>query len=253
MTPPPTGQRIFDGAYLRGTLFTAVNTTNAKSLIVRFEARDKNKTGFKPTDTIASLAAQGHAVLSLQTAGNDWFINPDTSGLCAVLTALAAKHPNPRLIGFSMGGYAAFRFARVLGAAWVVAVSPQYSIAPATVPWDKRYRAEGANFDPTMGDIAPHAMPGLRGVIYFDPFKLLDLRHCRMLQAQFPRVMALRLPGGGHPATKLMGVQGRIGPVIKSVAGGRDAAVAVQRLHRKLRHFAPFYRDALAQATRGRF
>ena len=65
--------------------------------------------------------------------------------------------------------------------------------------------------------------------------------------------MALRLPGGGHPATKLMGVQGRIGPVIKSVAGGRDAAVAVQRLHRKLHHTAPFYRDALAQAARGRF
>ena len=101
--------RIFDGNHLRGTLFHGDGT--GKTLIVKFESRDLQRTGFKETAPVNHFAKQGHPVLALQSAANDWFINSETTRFETALAQVAADYPSPRLIGFSMGGYAALAFA----------------------------------------------------------------------------------------------------------------------------------------------
>jgi S-formylglutathione hydrolase FrmB len=55
--------------------------------------------------------------------------------------------------GFSMGGYGAFRFARATNATYVTAISPQFSIHPDVVPFDKRYGADAAGFERDLSDL----------------------------------------------------------------------------------------------------
>lgn len=43
--------------------------------------------------------------------------------------------------GASMGGYAAIKYARLMNATTTIAMSPQYSIDPADVPFDPRYKS----------------------------------------------------------------------------------------------------------------
>ena len=64
--------------------------------------------------------------------------------------------------GSSMGGYAALRFARALRADAILALSPQYSIDPAVVPWEDRWRQDGARIAwlPALaGPLDPNVRP----------------------------------------------------------------------------------------------
>ena len=56
----------------------------------------------------------------------DWFINPDTARIEAILEKLTSHYKAAHMQGFSMGGYGAFRFARATNATYVTAISPQF-------------------------------------------------------------------------------------------------------------------------------
>ncbi|WP_137124954.1 DUF563 domain-containing protein [Roseomonas sp. HF4] len=78
--------------------------------------------------------------------------------------------------GYSMGGYAALKYGRLLCLDAALAVSPQVSIDPAEVPNDRRFHRR---FDPTL-----HAAMGVREedlapfpVVVADPWFRLDRLH----------------------------------------------------------------------------
>ncbi|MBO1076299.1 tetratricopeptide repeat protein [Roseomonas marmotae] len=104
--------------------------------------------------------------------------------------------------GYSMGGYAALKYARLLGVTRALGVCPQASISPADLPDDKRFhkfheRAAHAGMRLTR-DEAPEF-----GVMMADPYHPDDLVNARMLQ-QDGGIHWVRTPFVGHAAIWLL-------------------------------------------------
>jgi pimeloyl-ACP methyl ester carboxylesterase len=244
-----TQDLLFDGAHLRAKLYDA----DAAKLMVTFDFRQIGKTGFGDfPPKSGNFARNGFGHLCIKTRINDWFINDDTETLDRLLAALAPRYAQVNVMGFSMGGYGAFRFAKVLGAAGIVSVSPQFSIHPEAVPFDNRYRSEAGNFDLLMGDLGSRGMDKLPGVIVVDPFKSHDLRNARMIQAAFPEVRLARVAFGGHPATKVLRDMGKIGPVQREAQSLLPDPAPIVRQHRQCRSGSDFYWLQLARWATGR-
>ncbi len=240
MTPH---ERVFDGSHLRADLYAAPSDR----LVVTFDFRQHGKTDFSTDAGSDTILRTGAAHLMIRSRRNDWFINAETAALDGTLAVLGLRFVRVGLLGFSMGGYGAFRFAAALGAQTVVSVSPQLTIDPGLMPHDRRYRTEAAGFDPDIGDLARRASGTLRGVIAVDPFAVLDLDHARRLQTLFPRVRLARLAFGDHPATQVLRDTGR-GVVVRRLAVDPFPEPGpLLAEHRAARRQSPLYWTRLAK------
>ena len=240
---------IHAGEALRADLFARGHPR----LMVTFDYRTPGRAGFRPLAASAGFDKAGFDQLVIRSAANDWFINPETEAMESALGACAAGYDRVHALGYSMGGYGAFRFAAALGAAQVVAVSPQATLAPVEVPWETRYRAEARGFDAALGALGPRSVPGLAGIIVADPFKPLDRSHAALIRAQFPQLALARLAFGGHPATKALRQAGKAWVVQKAAMEAGAGPGGITAMHRRWRRKAPAYWLGLArQAGRRR-
>lgn len=237
-----TGDLVYSGAHLRATLFNGVSDR----LAITFSFREKGRTAFAPVTPVKQVVAQGFAQLAITSCANDWFINPDTARIEAMLEKLAPHYKAVHMLGFSMGGYGAFRFARAAHATYVTAISPQFSIHADVVPFDRRYRADAAGFERELSDLTRVLRPDLQGVIVADPFRPLDLVHANMITEVFPRVAIARLPFGGHPATSLIARAGNPGVIQHTALKSPPTAAPIIAAHRAARRGDAVYREALA-------
>jgi pimeloyl-ACP methyl ester carboxylesterase len=243
----PEGRRLFDGQHLQATLFDGTGD----ALMVTFDFRSADKRGFGPVSHVSGFARRGFSQLAIRTARNDWFINPETRALEDILQRLRGYNA-VRLLGYSMGGYGAFRFARALAADTVVAVSPQVSIAPDAVPFDRRFRKEAATFDAGQADLAPHGMPTLRGVLLTDPFHPADMAHARAIARHFPGIALARLPFGGHPCQRYLRAAGTAWTVQRTAMEDAPSPTVILQAYRRARRGQPDYWDGLARHAAAR-
>ena len=88
--------------------------------------------------------------------------------------------------GTSMGGYGALKHGARLGAKHIIALSPQFTIDPDAVPWDKRYHEwfkiewhNGMAVEPG-GEAAPTSW------LVYDPWCKPDLIHAGLIEAAIP-------------------------------------------------------------------
>lgn len=200
MTDAGITTRLLDGVHLSADLVKC----GADRLMVTFDCRRQDRDGFGTVVPSEQFARAGFDQPMIAARDNDWFINTDTVALESVCRDLRNNYHAAQAIGLSMDGFGAFRFSRVLGLSHVVAVSPQVSIAPQRVPFETHYQQEARRFDPGLGDLTAISDDRLRGEILIDPFNLNVLTHARMLQVLFLRVALFRLPGGGHPCTRIL-------------------------------------------------
>lgn len=236
------GDLVYSGNHLRATLFNGISDR----LAITFSFREKGRSAFAPVNPVKHMAANGFAQLAITARINDWFINPDTAGVDAMLRKLTPHYKAVHLMGYSMGGYGAFRFAQAANAQYVTAVSPQFSIHPDVVPMDKRYRAEAFGFDRVLGDLTRVPQPKLQGVIVVDPFRPLDLMNANMLTEAFPRLRIARLAFGGHPATALLGRASKGGIIQRSALQTPPNPVSIITEHRAARRADAQYHEAMA-------
>ncbi len=232
--------RVYDGAHLRATLHNAHHC----KLMVTFDFRKKGKSDFGPDAASRGFDRAGFAQLMIKTRANDWFINDDTPQLLTILPDIAQEFDAVHLLGFSMGGYGALRFAKVLRADHLIAVSPQISIAREVVPFDRRYRDAASGFDPVAGTVPPQN--AVAGAVVFDPFVRNDRLHAELIARDFPQLQVIRLPFGGHPATRVLRDGGKAG-IIQRAAMGLAAPASIAKAHKALRRASAPYWDAFAQ------
>ena len=254
MTAAPEAERIFDGETLRATLLPHPDPgPRPAPLIVTFDFRQPGKSDFGAPTASAGFRKAGFSQLSIRTRANDWFVNPETPALEARLRSLAHDVGPVHMLGWSMGGYGAFRFAAAMGASRIVAVSPQVSLDPATVPFEWRYPVEARGFDPRLGRIPPPPGRGPSGMILVDPFIAADLAHARALGALFPRVRLLRLAGGGHPASRLLRAAGKAWHIQRAAmqpdADANTDVLPTLRSHKAARRGSADYLGRLARAA----
>ncbi len=214
-----TDETIFAGDHLRAHLMSG----RRDRLIVTFDYRQTSRAGFNALRHSSTFARGGFWQLNIQSRQNDWFINPDTTALEGALAELRGRFDRINLLGYSMGGYGTLRFARALGADKAVLVSPQYSIAPDVVPFERRYLAEARGFDPLIGDLRQVAWPGLTGLILVDPFFPADIAHASLICQVFPGIRLARLAFAGHPATRVLRSAGKLWTLHREATVATDA------------------------------
>ncbi|WP_137125327.1 tetratricopeptide repeat protein [Roseomonas sp. HF4] len=188
-------------------------------------------------------ARLGWDTLFFASAAQDWYPAADMAALLPA--ALAAAGARRVACGASMGGYAALKYGRALGAQGAVALSPQASIDPADVPEDPR---AAFAFDPrrhagmAIGaeDLAAAA------VFAFDPLDPLEAAHARRL-ARLPGLVATRLRHAGPATAEVLAEAGRLPAVLRALLDG-DAPLAAARL-RAARRDSPTLLRTLAVAA----
>lgn len=239
-------ERIFDGQHLRAVLWPG---RRQDRLIVTFDYRQDGKADFTPDAHLTTFHRLGYPQLAIKTARNDWYVNPDTGALATALVPLRGRFGRVQMLGFSMGGYGALRFAAALDARSAVIVSPQVSIAPDDVPCDPRYLAYADGFDRVAGDLSRCPAPRLRGLIVIDPFIAADLEHARRIRALFPGLSIVRLNFGGHPAIRVLRGAGAIPAVQREAMVPRATPAGIIASHRAARRLSPGYWSRLAQSA----
>ncbi|MGH7081874.1 MAG: hypothetical protein ACREFV_05330, partial [Acetobacteraceae bacterium] len=152
------------------------------------------------------------------SAKPDWFPEADMRKAVAAIRPRLARAPGQRLVsyGVSMGGFAALKYASLIGVDAAIAFSPQISINPADVKhFDGRYVRF---YDPVRnGDMRIRAENlAARNYVLYDDFWTVDRRHAERIAA-LGRVERLALPFTGHAS-------------IRSIAEGRIAEPFLMRL-----------------------
>ncbi|WP_273687182.1 alpha/beta hydrolase [Ketogulonicigenium vulgare] len=239
-------ETVFDGAHLHATHFAGAAGPNGQQLMVVFDYRKEGRAGFSAATHSSSYARQGYGQLSIRTAQNDWYLNGDTAALEAALPAIAARYTRVHLLGYSMGGFGALRFARALGAKRAVVISPQFSLDSGVAPFEGRYPPLAVT-----DDLGRHGTADLQGMILFDPFVPEDRAHAALIGRAFPGLSRVLLPFGGHPAIRTLRATRAQWWVQRAAALGWDDAPSIRGAHRDARRLSQGYWLRLAaQAAR---
>lgn len=239
-------ERVFDGDLLRADLFNA----SGRRLFVSFRQRVSVDGAFNRPNPVRSFIAQDHAHLHIQSRFNDWFVNDETAALEHCLADALRGYGRRVAMGFSMGGYAALRLSRCLDLRHVILVSPQVSIHPDVVPFDKRFRTSSGDFDLAKGDLGVHGRRQLAGTVIVDPFRALDMRNARMIQTLFPRIGLARTACSGHPASRVLRDAGQFPALQRMLFDPPVSSGAVTALHRNGRRHSAIYWTKLAELAK---
>lgn len=235
-------------------LVAAHFTRRSAQLIVTFD----NLSSVGQTDPaqpwLAGRGARaGVSVLGLIAKRKDWYRNADAPALLAELAqaGLFAQFARVTLIGASMGGFAALAFAGLVPGAHVLAFSPQSTLAPGLVPFDRRYRYAQKTWDWTTPDFLD-AVPGARAAasvtLVYDPFEREDKLHAARLDG--PNARHIHADHMGHRAIRVMKETGALDPLIDGMALGSFDPVACALAARGRRANLSWQRALLGAAER---
>lgn len=242
-------ETVFDGAFLRARLTRP--HCDVSTLYVTFRQRLDEPGRFSDDPPVRQALGLGMAHLHLQSRWNDWYLNPETTALEAALRPLRAAFTAARAVGYSMGGYAAVRFAAALDLTQALVVSPQFTLDRTLIPNERRYR-EADGYDSALGDLGRHGKPDLQGVIVFDPSHPLDPIHARLIARTMPAMLPAPLMFGGHPATQGIRAGGGFRSFQALGLDGELSARSIVRLHRQLRAQSSRYWHFRAKACLAR-
>ncbi len=159
----------------------------------------------------------------------NWF---QTSDFFEALEACRAKLGPDRDIttyGSSMGGYAALMGAKALRAKLCIAASPQFSIDPKSVPFERRYTEYAAQVGTFAHDIQNHASPNCHYVIAYDPCHRLDSRHVALIEKSYP-ITRLPVYRSGHGVLRTVSHGGNLDTLASVLTGEANVARLRQRI-----------------------
>src|SRR5579871_5724999 len=168
------------------------------------------------------LASRDINAIHVISRDNYWFLLPDIEPALDAAAKVARGFDRVSSYGSSMGAYAAIRLGGFAGATTAIALSPQFSIDPEVVPFEKRWGPDAARVD--------HAMErrlGRRGFvaaadIFYDPTDQ-DARHVELYR-EHVAVRDIRLPQCGHPVTGFLSDVGLLQrAVLEAARGALDA------------------------------
>jgi len=180
----------------------------------------------------------------------DWHQHDEFSQ--AMRTCRSFFGPVPRLTsyGFSMGGYGAMLGAQGLNAARAVAVSPQSSIDPTAVKFERRYHAQWAAMNGWVHDLHTHVDDRREYVVLYDPLHRQDSQHELRLPkpAGYRRVL---LHGAGHAGIQTLVEMGQAEALFALLRGDTTPA-QLRQAYRKNRAGAFRYQRKLGTVLHDR-
>jgi Flp pilus assembly protein TadD len=138
------------------------------------------------------------ATLGFMARSANWFPEIDMRQAVEALAPLLVRFPERVLFGHSMGGYAAVKFSRLLGATVALSFCPQYSINPADVGnFDDRYIA---SFHAGLHDQMRISREDVASNVYlfYDPNFDVDRKNVDLICAAAPSIRLISMTSTGH-------------------------------------------------------
>lgn len=234
-----TREWIFQGAHLRAYC----DNPTCRRARASFDHRLNGRRNFDPPQLFGGVVRHGFASLVIQSAQNDYYLNPDLPPLRRVLRDYVARFDDVSGIGFSMGGFAALLLSKALKCSHVFLVSPMSPSFPKLPPYLGDMGGELAAFD-TMD---PQGLAGaqeltgisrdLRGVVIFDPHygQRRDMEYARLIQGAAPAIALLAMPWGGHPASVFLSECDRYSHLQRATFVDEITAPPLKAVQRKFR------------------
>ncbi len=198
-----------------------------------------------------NVAKQGYSVLGLIAKRRDWYRNEDTPRVIERLrdAGLFDEFRRVLFVGASMGGFAALTYSKLVPGSGVLAFSPQSSLAPDIVPFERRYPRPQKQFDwsnPDHRDAADAIAQASDVTIAFDPFVAEDKAHAKRLAG--PNVTFLHVSHMGHQAIRVLKHVGVLPTLFAEVAENRFDRAAFFRALRGRRQQMRWLRECFRVA-----
>ena len=218
-------QPIYQSENLEVQLSGALSEGNGARLVT-FESRNVSNKGknFKPFGAPLALKF-GIPILHVVPSGADWYNYRDME------TCMAAIRPHLSSDAFSygssMGGYAAVRFADLLGVDRALAISPQASIQQNRVPFETRWQDDAARIKFRYTD-EPSPRRATAWIL-LDQMDERELSHARIFEADGP-TQILNVPYGGHPVGPALIEVGLLSAIVESFVKGKENAAELNEI-----------------------
>lgn len=182
-----------------------------------------------------AAAKLGVTTIGFVARRENWF--PAASVAAAAPAVRAALRGPAVAYGYSMGGYAALKYAALVGADRALAVCPQSSIDPAEAPWDTRFHGFHQPGLHAGMSVRP-GEPGGFALMLADPYMPEDRRHALRLRDE-AGVHWLRTPFMDHASVWLLVESGFLRKVLDLLLAADLPGLAA--LMRARRHTSPHW------------
>lgn len=211
---------IFESANLKVVKLAAARED---VVFVTFESLQLERAPGRPGYGETFLSKRGYTGYHFLSSANRWYQYPEMPEALAVVRADIAAGARVVTYGVSMGAYAAYRFSAPLAADAVIAFSPQWSMDPRRVWWERRWRSEGPE---RMWD---RQLPRAEAAkyVFYDPLNQ-DRRHIRGLQRE-AQLALVRLYFGGHHSPLFVQECGLLESAVLDIAEDRFDGAAFER------------------------
>jgi pimeloyl-ACP methyl ester carboxylesterase len=209
-------------------LVRQVGGHDGRCCVVTFDSFTDLRTLDRPGFGEAFFLHHGIDAVHVLSRENDWYHYPEMAEAMGCVAAAAVGYRRVVTYGSSMGAYAAIRFAGLVGAHAILALSPQYSIDPAVVPWERRWLESGRHFNRRWEQTLDFPAVG-EAYVVFDP-EQADGRHIARLAENF-RFEPIAIPFGGHPISAMLAEVGLLQQLILDICAGQfDLPAFLQRV-----------------------
>lgn len=229
----------------RDLLIRHEDAGNKRRCVVSFSSFTDEPRLDRPGFGESFLLERGIDAIFVINRTNVWYQYPEMPQALEAIRAFVAPYAEVFTYGSSMGGYAAIRFAEAIGATTAIAISPQYSIAPRVVRFDKRWRAIARRIE-FLHEKTHAASQVTAPLIFYDP-RDRDARHFELIQRAYPRTKGVRLWHAGHPAGAYLSDTGVLSAAIEAVFDGALDVAALERTVRARRRMSGQYLFTLAR------
>lgn len=151
----------------------------------------------------SAIGKLAYAAIGFMAKFPNWF--PQDSVIRAVeqISSIVRDYSSVVSYGGSMGGYAAIKYSRLLGASHTIACCPQWSIDPAQCNGHKNgyesyYNPHLINMGIETDDMSGNI------VILYDPHHEVDSFHYNNICARYDNTTGMHVPYVGHHVTTVM-------------------------------------------------
>lgn len=189
------------------------------------------------------LARHGWSVLAIKARAADWFLKPDLRAFFEgpELAKLTEGRRRIILYGLSMGGFGALGYSTFLPGSVALAISPQTTLDPVKVPWEKRFDyALSEDWTGPMGDINELTPAHAEAYVLYSPGNKFDGPQMARLD-RFGPLTRLPLPGNAHVPAGMLKESGILKDLVQAVAAGPFDAGIMDDLRVKLEQSASYH------------
>lgn len=236
-----------DTLFRSGNLLVKAARRPGEDCVVTFDSFTDDPDLDRPAFGESVFAQAGIPAIHVVNRRNAWYQEPEWREMVAAVAAATSPYRRVLAYGSSMGGHAALRFGKMIGATSALAISPQYSLHPGKADFDTRWAkaVRGNRWQPELAGPLPADLPA---VIAYDSAHALDRRHVELIAGEMP-VRRIALPFSGHPSGTYLGECGLLRPLALGVLADETDFTGLLRKARDHRRNSTSYFIALARAA----